>query len=110
MSGGHFDYIQFRIDDAAEDLERIIETNNKEKTKEILSTFDYDENGEVYEDCKYYYGYEEKTIEHFKDAVFAFKKAAIYMQRVDWLLCGDDGEDDFQKRLEKELKELEEKQ
>lgn len=32
--------------------------------------------------------------------------AYIYAQRIDWLLSGDDGEDDLQERLKEELAEL----
>ena len=33
--------------------------------------------------------------------------AAIYAQRIDWLLSGDDGEESFKRRLKEELDELE---
>ena len=36
------------------------------------------------------------------------RKAAIYAQRIDWLLSGDDDEKSLKERLEEELKELEE--
>ena len=63
-----------------------------------------------YEDGEYYPEYTEETIQIFKDAVKILRKAAIYAQRIDWLLSGDDGEDNLKERLEKELKELEEQQ
>ena len=63
-----------------------------------------------YEDGEYYPEYTEETIQIFKDAVKILRKAAIYANRIDWLLSGDDGEDNLKERLEKELKELEEQQ
>ncbi len=33
--------------------------------------------------------------------------AEIYAQRVDWMMSGDDGEDDLQERLKEELEEFE---
>ena len=37
------------------------------------------------------------------------KTAAIYAQRIDWLLSGDDGEQSFKERLKEDLDELESK-
>ena len=36
----------------------------------------------------------------------ALKIAQVYAQRVDWLVSGDDGEDSFHSRLNKELSEI----
>ena len=63
-----------------------------------------------YEDGEYYPEYTEETIQIFKDAVKILRKAAIYANRIDWLLSGDDGEDNLKERLEEELKELEEEE
>ena len=35
------------------------------------------------------------------------KKAQLYMQRMDWLLSGDDGDESFLRRIDEELKKLE---
>ena len=43
-----------------------------------------------------------------RDSVKILRKAAIYAQRIDWFLSGDDGEDNLEEeRLEEELKKLE---
>lgn len=110
MSGGAFDYKQHHIEDIADQIEDIVRKNKVEKSKEDLERWDYDENGKVYDDSRYYYCYDEETIERFKEAVKVLRKAAVYAQRVDWLLSGDDDEEWFHKRLEEELKKLEEKQ
>jgi hypothetical protein len=41
-----------------------------------------------------------------KEGIEVLKRAQIYAQRIDWLLSGDDGEESFLKRLEKDLNEL----
>lgn len=106
MSGGHFDYIQYRINDAANEIEKIIALNNVEKRKEDLERWDYDEDGNVEELAKYYYCYPDEVIEKFKEAVVKLREACVYAQRIDWLLSGDDGEGTFMKRLEKDLEEV----
>ena len=63
-----------------------------------------------YEDGEYHPEYTEETIQIFKDAVKILRKAAIYANRIDWLLSGDDGEDNLKERLKEELKELEDEE
>ena len=46
------------------------------------------------------------TIREFKKAIRLLRKAAVYAQRIDWLLSGDDGEDSFHECLEEELNAL----
>lgn len=48
----------------------------------------------------------EETIETMKQAYLQIRKAYVYVQRVDWMLSGDDGEDDLQTRLKEELDEV----
>ena len=38
-----------------------------------------------------------------REAIKQLKIAAVYAQRVDWLLSGDDGEESFIERLEENL-------
>jgi hypothetical protein len=38
--------------------------------------------------------------------LIVLRKAAVYAQRVDWLLSGDDGEETFLERLKKDLDKL----
>jgi hypothetical protein len=53
-----------------------------------------------------YYDYEPETIEEFRKAIKVLREAAVYAQRIDWLLSGDDGEETFHKRLKEELGKL----
>lgn len=64
----------------------------------------YDEDGSEI----YYQDYEPETIEEFRKAIKVLREAAVYAQRIDWLLSGDDGEETFHKRLKEELGKLKE--
>lgn len=93
MSGGHFEYAQYRINDIAEEIDQLIVDNDSTEK---------DEWG--YEIGRHY---PPEIIEKFKEGSKLLKKAQIYAQRVDWLVSGDDGEESFTRRLEEDLKELE---
>lgn len=93
MSGGHFDYQQYNIERIAEEVEQLIITNDSTEKDE----FGYDKG----------LHYTRETIEEFKIGLEHLRKAAIYAQRIDWLVSGDDGEDAFHDRLQKELKKVE---
>ena len=105
MSGGYFDYNQYRINDIADSIERKLNRQGKEKPKDEL--YGDKEYYEKYPDEKYYYTYPEIVQEKMWEAVKQLKIAAVYAQRVDWLLSGDDGEESFIKRLEEDLKAIE---
>ena len=95
MSGGYFDYNQYRINDIADSIERELNRQGKEKPKD-----------ELYFDDEYYYTYPEIVQEKMREAVKQLKIAALYAQRVDWLLSGDDDEESFIKRLSDDLNNL----
>ena len=90
MSGGHFEYQQYRLHDIASQIKELIESNDDEYE------WGYRRGN----------GYSAETIEKFKIAVDTLEKAAIMAQRVDWLVSGDDGEDSFHRRWAEELKEI----
>ena len=75
MSGGHFDYHQYRIREIAESVEDIIQN----------------------------YKYPPEVLEKIKEGLDALKKAEIYTQRIDWLVSGDDGPETFLERLKEDL-------
>lgn len=87
MSGGHFDYQQYCITDIADSIQSVLDANLEEEP---------------------WYDYREDTKEEFKKAIKLLREAATYAQRIDWLLSGDDGEDTFHSRLQKELKGIKE--
>jgi exonuclease VII small subunit len=108
MSGGHWDYIQYRFTDITEDIEKLIEQNGKEKTEEELREESWRDLDwyEKYPEDKFHTEYPEEVIEEFKKGVEIIKQAQIYIQRLDWLLSGDDGEESFLKRLKDDLTNL----
>jgi hypothetical protein len=93
MSGGHFEYQQYRLNDIASQIKELIESNDDESLNEW-----------GYRRGK---GYRAETIEKFKIAVDTLEKAAIMAQRVYWLVSGDDGEDSFHQCWDEELEEHE---
>jgi hypothetical protein len=95
MSGGHFNYDQYRITQIAEDIQAVINKNKKP----VSDPQPYD--GE------YYYDYSDEIIRKFKEAVYHLKIATVYAQRVDYLVSGDDGEESFLKRLKEDLSMIE---
>jgi hypothetical protein len=88
MSGGHFEYQQTHLLSISEEIQREIELNG--------STNDWGDKIE----------YSDKTIQEFKTAILILEQAYVYAQRIDWLLSGDDSEEDFHKRLEEDLGKL----
>ena len=105
MSGGHWDYVQYRFSDVSEDIERLIKKNGQPKTDEELKEENWHGNDwyTEYPEDKYHYEYPLEVIEEFKKGAEIIKLAQIYMHRIDWLLSGDDGEESFLTRLKKEL-------
>lgn len=92
MSGGTFDYIQYRFEEIVDRIEEEIKDNT------VKPEYWWGEwNGQVYSD---------ETIAEFKKAIEVVNKARVYVHRVDWLLSGDDGEESFHKGLAEDLAEL----
>ena len=93
MSGGHFNYNQYNIEQIADEVEQLILSNDSIEKDE----WGYDKG------CHF----TPETIEEFKIGLDHLRRAAIYAQRIDWLVSGDDGEDSFHDRLQQELKKVE---
>ena len=79
MSGGMFEYDQYRINDMIDKIE-----------KEMQNPSDYVEDKELF-------------IITCKEAIKSLKIAFVFAHRIDWFLSGDDGEDSFYKRLREDL-------
>lgn len=92
MSGGHFDYQQYRIGDIAEGVEELIASNNDDSINRWGDTV-----GRFYS---------EETIAEFRKGLHYLRLAQIYAQRIDWLVSCDDGEESFHSRLKEELEQL----
>lgn len=106
MSGGHFDYAQFHIEQIADSIKDIIDKNMVEVPDAQHEVWDYDKDGNLYPECKYYYTFSEETINKFKEGYDILRKAYIYAKRIDWLLSGDDGEETFHERLKEDLEAI----
>lgn len=79
MSGGAFNYEDYHINGIATQIEELIR-DNEDKSE-----------------------YSEATIQRFREAVKLLREAGVYVHRIDWLVSGDDGEESFHKRLERDL-------
>ena len=164
MSGGSFDYMQYRIDDAVDQIEYKLK-NNRKTIQEWWDSLDDDakrsaddyerpwtpdrhpywldeeaqrkaddELGlrkgdwskmsdvakakwnqirrdyirkEIEEHNNSFYGpdYSDEVVAKMTEMVKIIKMARIYLERIDWLFSGDDGEDSFLKRSEEEINE-----
>ena len=88
MSGGRFDYLQYRFTEIVDVIEQeIIDNNAEPRPKDWFEPNNF----------------REETIAEFKKGIEYIKKVQIYVQRIDWLLSGDDGEESFLKSLKEEL-------
>ena len=109
MSVGHWDYGQHRLIDVYEDIDRLVEKNGQPKTEqEKKEERWYDDDWyEKYPEDLNHRKYPEEVIEEFKRGSDIIKLAYVYMHRIDYLLSGDDGEEQFLKRLKDERVNLE---
>lgn len=81
MSGGYFDHRQWILDDIADQVDRVVENNNSEET---------DEWGGVRGRRL-----PEPVLEKFRETSRALKRTGVMVQRLDWLLSGDDSPETF---------------
>lgn len=86
MSGGYFDYDQYKIQYIADEVESLIENNGSDEL---------DQFGD-----KIHSNYSAETIYEFKRGLYYLQMAKLYAHRIDWLVSGDDGEDTFHRLLE----------
>ena len=92
MSGGHFAYQQYQMQVIAEEIEELVDINDcndKNQWGDVIGNH-----------------YSRETMREFDKAVELLKQAYVYVQRIDWLVSGDDGEDSFHIRLKSELAKL----
>lgn len=106
MSGGHFDYQQYRIQDIADTIEQLIQNNGREKTQEEMMDEHWNDPEwyEKYPQDRFHLKYDDAVIARFKMGVEKLKEAYIYAHRIDWYLSGDDGATEFLQRLQEDLK------
>jgi hypothetical protein len=90
MSGGYFEYNQYKLEVMAEEIESLIENNNKAHTN-------------IYGEIKEARYLDSEIIEKFKEAAYNLRRTRDMVQRIDWLLSSDDSEQSFKKGWEKEI-------
>ena len=108
MSGGYFDYNQYKIDEIIDQIERIVQSVNR---NELGSEED------PYKDFSGPSYWTKKTLaescpevkQEFLNAITILKTASVYAQRIDWFLSGDDGEKSFLERLKEDLEQVKNK-
>ena len=103
MSGGTFEYSQYRIKDIADRIEREIYDSGREKTPSELKQEKHEHYDPTHTPDPTHYEYPEEVMKEFKKAYTLLRVAEIYAQRIDWLLAGDDGEETFLERLKQDL-------
>lgn len=107
MSGGHFEYKQYVIDDIADAIEDYLDGHDLDEyeVQEDSLNDQYTDKDEKKYAAEHHHtmpnrlGFRYQTLQQMRRAVRYLRRAAIYTQRIDWLLCGDDGEETFHERL-----------
>ena len=104
MSGGHFDYKQYEIDNIADSIQHKLDMQGGE-LPEYIQGYSEEWYNEHPED-RFYPTYSQQVQEVMRTAVKKLREAAIYAQRIDWFLSGDDGEESLIERLSEDLGKL----
>lgn len=114
MSGGHFNYKQYCLEDIASDIEEYLYGRElyEEDIDDYIKEHDWfcDDDKEWIRKNKNtlpnFDDFSEETLALLKEGARKIREAGIYAHRIDWLLSGDDGEDSFKSRLKKDLEKL----
>ena len=78
MSGGYFDYKQYELRTIANEILRVIENNDKDIREDTSGNH-----------------YSPNTLKKFQEAAETLNRAETMVERIDYLLSGDDAEDTF---------------
>ena len=106
MSGGTFEYDQYKIRNIRESIQTELDGMGRKKQEDELW---YDKGYyEKHPDEKVNTTHSNTThsnavIKIFKDGIKHLRLAEIYAQRIDWFLAGDDGEESLISRLKKDI-------
>lgn len=105
MSGGAFEYNQYKMGHIADEIESLIKKNGRKKSREELKDEAWRDADwyEKYPEDLYHNKYPEEVIAEFKKAVKILRKAEIYAHEIDWLISGDTGKESFLVRLKEKL-------
>lgn len=103
MSGGHFDYVQHTLSDTIDKLYRILEDQELVK---VRSNECYGSEDCQCPECYYIEEFSRETIKEIKKTLDLTQMTQLYLNRVDWLISGDDDEDTFHERILSDLLSL----
>ena len=92
MSGGHFDYKNYNISMIADQIEELVAKNDSNELNEWGDTIGHH--------------YTKETIAEFQKAIVVLRQAAVYAQRIDYLVSADDSEKSFHERLAEDLTKI----
>jgi len=92
MSGGYFDYSQYKMQSIAEDIKDVIYNNKNEEKNEWG-----EKKGMFFSD---------EIIDLFSKTEVFLRVSEILINRADYLLSGDDGPDSYVKRVKEDLNHL----
>ena len=119
MSGGHFDYEQYKIENIADSIDEYLygrKLYDEYAEDEYINNIYFDSEEEKKETVEFVrrnhrtlpniYELKEETLKEFRKAEEYLRLAYVYAHRIDWLLSGDDGEETFHERLKQDLEEL----
>lgn len=104
MSGGYFDYDQYRTDMIADSIQHELDKQGRE-IPEDMRWYNEEWYNEHPED-RFHTTYSPQVQEAMRTAVKKLREAAMYAQRIDWFLSGDDDEESFIRRLNEDLSKL----
>lgn len=92
MSGGHFNYDQYKIRQIVEDIKLLVLTNDSTEKDSYGDPIGRN--------------YPPEVIAKFVEAAIILKSAFAYVHCIDYLVCGDTGPDTFTQHLNSELKKI----
>ena len=106
MSGGAYDYIQCRLDEVVGRMVKEISLFGKTLTQQDYDRLDesdkwWHEVGEPLGKIT-----SEEALKRFRECAEIVAKARIAIERADYLVSGDDGDDSFVKRYDEEMDAL----
>lgn len=96
MSGGFFDYQQHRLEDMAGKLDEVIARSG--------SPIEYGEDVDPKYAPTHHDSFPPDILARFRETAHELRRVGDMLQRVDWLMSGDDGEGTFRHRWSKEVR------
>ena len=96
MSGGFFDYQQHRLEDMANEIDKLIARNG--------APIEHVDDFEPRWSPTHHDSFPPDILARFRETARELRRVGDMLQRVDWLMSGDDSEDTFRQRWSKEVR------